>query len=300
MPTPPHAISVVVPAYNEENGISPVLQQLSDILAQSGWVYEIIVVNDGSKDGTADILKTRTDITLINHPTNRGYGASLKTGIRHANHDIVCITDADGSYPNERIIELATHLLSYDYDMVVGARTGENVAIPLVRRPAKWVIGRLANFVASYPIPDINSGFRIFKRGAVRGFENVLPDGFSFTTTITLSMLVNHFLVDYIPINYHVRIGKSKIKPIRDTLNFVQLIMRIALYFAPLKVFIPLSIMLLLLSFIVGLYTHLVLGRLADVMTMVLAMSAIQIAVIGLLAELINHRVPSQYRKERE
>ncbi len=296
------AISVIVPAYNEEHGIAPVIEQLTTILAQSGWNYEIIIVDDGSRDRTGEVIHNligeRSDSVLLRHTVNRGYGASLKTGIRHARHETICITDADGSYPNEHIIELAEHLIANEYDMVVGARTGERVAIPLVRRPAKWFIGRLADFVAARPIPDINSGFRVFRRSVALAFDAILPNGFSFTTTITLSMMVNNYLVDYIPINYHPRIGKSKIKPIQDTLNFVQLILRIALYFVPLKIFLPLSALLLLLALVWGLFTRFVLGQLADVSTIVLAMSAVQVAVIGLLAELINHRLPSIYRKE--
>ncbi len=291
-------ISVVVPAYNEEHGIAPVLQQLTTLLSTSGWLYEIIVVDDSSQDKTAEIVETHSGITLLRHKVNRGYGAALKTGIRHAQYELICITDADGSYPNERIIELAELLLQNEGDMVVGSRTGEHVAIPLVRRPAKWVIGQLANYVADYHIPDINSGLRLFRRSVALLFNGVLPDGFSFTTTITLAMLTNNYLVDYVPINYHPRIGKSKIKPIRDTLNFVQLIMRIALYFAPIKIFLPLSGLLVLAAMIWGGFTYFVLEQLADVTTIILAMAALQVAITGLLAELINHRLPGGYRKD--
>jgi glycosyltransferase involved in cell wall biosynthesis len=290
--------SVVIPAYNEEHGITPVLDHICDILAQSPWPYELIVVDDGSHDKTAAIIQQRSDVTLIAHPMNRGYGAALKTGIRHAHYDIVCITDADGTYPNERIFDLIDALEHTMYDMVVGARTGPHVAIPLVRRPAKWFVGKLANYVAECTIPDINSGFRVFRRDVVRRFFAILPDGFSFTTTITLCMLTSNYLVKYVPVNYHARIGSSKIRPFRDTLNFIKLILRIALYFAPLKIFLPLSGIIFVLAIAWGLFTHIVFGRLADVSAMVLFMSSIQVAALGLLAELINHRVPSAYNKE--
>lgn len=296
----PREISIVIPAYNEEHGILPVLDQITDILAATTWTYEIIVVDDGSRDRTTEVLASHHDITLIQHVSNHGYGASLKTGIRHAQYSLVCITDADGSYPNEQIIPLAEHLLAHEYDMVVGARTGENVAIPLVRRPAKWFIGQMANFVGNQRIPDINSGLRVFRRPIAMSFQSLLPNGFSFTTTITLGMLVNNYLVDFLPINYHPRIGKSKIRPFHDTLNFMQLILRIGLYFAPLKLFLPLSGIILVIAIMWGMFTHMVLGRLADVSTMVLVMAALQIAAIGLLAELINHRIPSSFRKEIE
>lgn len=290
-------LSVVIPAYNEERGIGPVLEQLAQTLAQSQRPYEIVVVDDGSRDGTRAVVQAHPDVRLLLHPTNRGYGAALKTGIRRAHYATVCITDADGTYPHERIFDLLEHLEAQNSDMVVGARTGEQVAIPLIRRPAKWVIGQLANFVGGQPIPDINSGLRVMRRDAVLPFWDMLPNGFSFTTTITLCMLTGNYLVSYIPINYHPRIGQSKIKPIRDTLKFVQLILRIGLYFVPLKIFLPISGLLIGLAIVWGVFSQIVLGQLADVTTVIIAMTGVQVAIFGLLAELIHHRLPNMQRK---
>ena len=290
-------VSIVIPAYNEEQGIGSVLAELQTLLAEADFESEIIMVDDGSQDGTAAAAQEYSGVTVIRHNGNRGYGAALKTAIRHARYDIIGISDADGTYPNERLPNLIERVVAGGYDMAVGARTGDKVAIPLMRRPAKWVIGRLANLVAGEPIPDINSGLRVFKRSIALRFFNVLPDGFSFTTTITLAMLTNGYLVSYVPINYHQRVGQSKIRPIRDTLNFIQLILRIALYFAPLKIFLPLSGLLFLLALGWGLFSSLVLQRLADVSTLMIAMSAVQVGVVGLLAELINRRLP-HYRPE--
>lgn len=291
-------LSVIVPAYNEEKGIGQVLTGLSRVLADSGLSYEVIVVDDGSSDNTAGIAEGHPDVTLIRHRYNRGYGAALKTGIRHTHFDLICITDADGTYPHQPIPGLVGRLVEGDYDMVVGARIGGKIAVPFLRRPAKWAIGQLANFVAGQPIPDPNSGLRVFRREAALQLFNMLPDGFSFTTTITLAMLTNGYLVDYLPIDYYPRLGRSKIRPMRDTLNFVQLTLRIALYFAPLKIFLPLSGLLFLLAVGWALFSSLVLGLLADVSTLVIAMAAIQVAVIGMLAELINRRLPNYYREE--
>jgi glycosyltransferase involved in cell wall biosynthesis len=293
------SMSVIVPAFNEEDGIGPVLKQLDTVLTAGGYVYEVLVVDDGSKDGTARAVQDQSSsqpVILLQHHANRGYGASLKTGIRHARYDTVCITDADGTYPNDRIPDLLATMRSTHADMAVGARTGESVQIPLARRPAKWFIGKMANVVAGEPIPDLNSGLRAFRRDAALHFFDLLPDGFSFTTTITLAMLTNGYLVEYVPINYHARVGRSKIRPIRDTLGFMQLITRIALYFAPLKLFMPISLLLALLGVAWALFSALVLGRLADVSTLVVLMTAVQVAVIGLLAELINRRSPSLAR----
>ncbi|MEM7532470.1 MAG: glycosyltransferase family 2 protein [Chloroflexota bacterium] len=295
------SLTIVIPAYNEENGIGPVLDHLNQVLeanSDNGFVYEILVVDDGSEDNTKEVALQYDNITVLQHRFNRGYGAGLKTGIRHASYDIICITDADGTYPNDQIPVLYNHFVDGSYDMVVGARTGENVSIPLVRRPAKWFIGQLANFVAGEPIPDINSGLRIFHKPVAQSFQQILPDGFSFTTTITLAMLTNNYRVDYLPINYAQRIGRSKIRPIRDTLNFIQLILRIGLYFSPLKIFLPVSGVLFVISFILALFTHFVLGQLADISTLVIFMTAIQIGTVGLLAELINQRLENRYRIE--
>lgn len=296
--TVPIEVSVVIPAYNEELGIGPVLEELQSILAHTSFVYEIVVVDDGSQDNTAAVVQHYPNVRLLAHKRNLGYGAALKTAIRQARYATICITDADGTYPNARIPELVTKLYEEGYDMIVGARTGAEVAIPLVRRPAKWAIGKLANVIAGQTIPDINSGLRVFKRAVALRFFDMLPNGFSFTTTITLGLLTNGYFVAYVPINYMARTGKSKIKPVRDTLNFVNLILRMALYFAPLKIFLPVSGLLLLLGLLWGVFSWAVLQELADVSTIVIVMAAIQVAIVGMLGELIVRRLPNYYREE--
>lgn len=291
-------VSIVIPAYNEQDGIDIVIQGLASIRRDAGRPFEIVVVDDGSQDQTAAVAEKHDGVRVLRHTRNRGYGAALKTGVRHSRYDLIVITDADGTYPNERIPELVTTIHERNLDMVVAARVGENVSIPLLRRPAKWMLGKLAAFVAGVPIPDLNSGLRIFKRSAMMSFFGMLPDGFSFTTTITLAMLTNGYLVDYVPIDYHARIGSSKIRPIRDTLNFLQLVLRIALYFAPLKIFLPLSGVIMLLGLAWAATSAIVLGRLADASTAVIMMSAVQISVLGMLAELMNRRLPSFNKSE--
>jgi glycosyltransferase involved in cell wall biosynthesis len=291
------AVSIVIPAYNEERAIKPVLEALLEVMDQSGLLYEVIVVDDGSRDETAVMAQSVSRITVLTHRHNKGYGAALKTGIRHAHHDLICITDADGTYPNERIPDLIQHLEAGELDMVVGARIGENVSIPLIRRPAKWALRQLATLVSGEKIPDLNSGLRLFRRDVALRFLNILPDKFSFTTTITLALMSNQYLVDFVPINYFARVGQSKIRPIHDTINFTQLVLRITLYFAPLKIFLPLSLLLFLLGIIWAIYSLAVLGQLADVSTIVIIMTAFQVAVIGMLAELINRRLPNYFRE---
>ena len=291
-------VTVIIPAYNEERAIATVLAELGEELAESCHEVEIIVVDDGSQDNTAAIAGQQPGVTVLQHRKNRGYGAALKTGLRHAGNELICITDADGTYPNGRIPDLVARLEAERYDMVVGARVGDEVAIPLSRRPAKWLLGKLANYVAGEKIPDLNSGLRVFRRDVALRFGTILPDTFSFTTTITLAMLTNRYLVDYVPINYYARVGQSKIRPVQDTLNFLQLVWRIALYFAPLKLFLPLSALLFLVAVAWALFTLLYWGQLADVTTLVIVMTAFQVAVIGMLAELINKRSPTYFKDE--
>lgn len=227
--------SVVIPAFNEEDGIVPALQELKEVLRAEMRPYEIIVVDDGSTDRTADRARSE-DVVVIQAPVNRGYGASLKTGIRAARYDILVITDADGTYPPESIPKLVDQ--TGTFEMVVGARVGEQVSIPLSRRPAKWFLGKLASYLAGQKIPDLNSGLRAMRRELVERYEHLLPSGFSFTTTITLSALCRDHLVQYETIDYHPRTGDSKIRP-RHAFDFLLLIIRTIVYFNPLKVFLP-------------------------------------------------------------
>lgn len=225
---------------------------------------------------------------------NRGYGAALKTGARLAKFDLIAITDADGTYPNEKLPELLAAM--GDADMIVGARTGKNVNVPLARRPAKWMITRLAIYLTGFHIPDLNSGLRIARRSLWEKFEYLFPDGFSLTTTITLAALTNRKKVKYVPIDYHHRVGNSKIRPIRHTIEFTQLIVRTVLYFNPLKVFVPVSLALFAASFIVGCGTWIMSrvfgeGQFMDVTTSLLFITAVQLLAIGALGDLISKRL---------
>lgn len=282
------AFSIIIPVFNEVESVEKALEETNMVV--SDFECEIIVVDDGSSDGTLNLIENYP-VEVIKHQRNRGYGAALKTGIHHAKYDLICIIDADGTYPAQRIPDLVQTLVKGNFDMVVGARTGENVNVPLIRRPAKWVINILANYLCDFKIPDVNSGLRVMKREAVEKFMRILPDGFSFTSTITIAMLTNGHSVEYLPLNYFFRIGRSKIRPIKDTFNFIQLIIRTALYFNPLKVFIPLSLFLVLLAFIVLFGSFLFLGRAMDVTFGVILMTGVLVLAIGMLADLIDKRI---------
>lgn len=228
-------LSVVIPAYNEEAAIADVLTELQETLKKADIDAEIVVVDDGSPDKTGAEAH-RVGARVLRHRSNRGYGASLKTGIRAASNEIIAITDADGTYPPGHIPELLAAL--DQADIAVGARTGKNVKIPLIRRPPKWVLNKLANFVSASTIPDLNSGLRVFRRDVVMQYFPILPDQFSWTTTLTLAMHCDKYAVKYLPIEYRERKGKSKIMP-WDAATFTILILRTAMLFRPLRVFLP-------------------------------------------------------------
>jgi glycosyltransferase involved in cell wall biosynthesis len=237
------AVSVVIPAFNEAAHVAEQVRAVDAVMRQTDWAYEIIVVDDGSTDGTAEAAMTAGVARVVRRPGNRGYGAALKLGIRLARHEWILITDADGTYPVEAIPSLlALHATN---SMVVGSRTGQTVKVPLARRPAKWFLNRLASYLAGRHLPDINSGLRLMRKRFVERYEHLLPDGFSFTTTITLAAACNRHPLSYVPIDYHARLGMSKIRP-RHAYDFTLLIIRTIVFFNPLKVFLPLGAFLAL------------------------------------------------------
>jgi glycosyltransferase involved in cell wall biosynthesis len=238
-------VSIIIPAYNEEGAIHETVRTVRTVLEEAGIPHEILVVDDGSGDNTCSLAK-KTGATVIRHRRNQGYGASLKTGIGLAKNDIIVIIDADGTYPAGYLPEIVRKMK--DADMVVGARIGQNVNVPLVRRPAKWFLRHLAGYLTGESIPDLNSGLRAFRREVALQYSGILPDKFSFTTTITVAMLCDKYDVVFIPIDYHKRTGKSKIVP-RDFFSFTTLVLRLSMLFNPLKVFIPMAFACLIIGF---------------------------------------------------
>jgi glycosyltransferase involved in cell wall biosynthesis len=237
VPLSTHPVSVVLPVFNEEGAVAAEIEKIQRVLDSRGIIYEIIVVDDGSVDQSG---KRAADAGagVIRHVENRGYGASIKTGMAAAKFDTIVITDADGTYPADQIPNLLTELETAD--MVVGARTGAELHIPLIRRPAKWVLNWVATRVAGRSIPDLNSGLRAFRRDCVNQYLSILSNRFSFTSTVTLAMLGNDYRVVYHPISYFPRVGKSKITP-WHFMDFMVLVLRLAVLFQPLRVFVPVA-----------------------------------------------------------
>lgn len=281
-----------MPCFNEEGAILESIATLRRCLAAAG-PHELIVVNDGSTDRSGQILDEARAadpaLHVIHHPRNLGYGAALKTGIRKAAAERIVIVDADGSYPYDRLAELIA--LAADADMVVGARTAEDAKHSPLRMIPKAMLRRYASWLAGQNIPDINSGMRVFRKAIAERFFKVLPDTFSFTTTITLAMLTNRYDVRFVPIAYFPRVGRSKIRPFRDTLRFFQLAMRTGMAFAPLRVLSPL-ILVLSAAFVVSIgYDIFVLKDLTE-KSLILLLFAMNTAVVALLADMIDKRSP--------
>jgi glycosyltransferase involved in cell wall biosynthesis len=278
--------SIVIPAYNEEQAVGPVVAELRSVLDGAGVEAEVIVVDDGSSDKTAQAAAA-AGARVLRHRSNRGYGAALKSGIAAASHEYVVITDADGTYPCHYIPEMLARLETAD--MVVGARTGARVQIPLVRKPAKWVLNRLANYMTNAKIPDLNSGLRAFRRNVAMQYFAILPDQFSWTTTITLAMHCDKYAMVYLPIDYRKRHGRSKIVP-WDAGSFAILILRTAMLFRPLRVFIPVVLLCLLYGF-VKMGVDMVRDPNISASALLAFVSALIVLLIGMLGDALATRL---------
>ncbi|MCB4790692.1 MAG: glycosyltransferase family 2 protein [Elusimicrobia bacterium] len=274
-------MSLIMPACNEEIAIRAVLEQVKHI----NDIDEVIVIDDGSTDSTAKIAR-ECGAKVFSNTYTVGYGASIKTGIRKAKNNLIAIIDADGTYQPEDISKMLEYIESFD--MVVGERP--KASIEASRRPAKWALSKLANYLSGITIPDLNSGLRIFSRDIALKYFNLLPQGFSFTTTITLAMLNNNYTVKFVPISYKKRNGKSKIKPFQDTLTFIKLIVRTIMYFNPLKVFLPISLPLIIIGALIATY-HVIFFHSVNKSSILMTVSGLQILAIGMIADLINRRL---------
>jgi glycosyltransferase involved in cell wall biosynthesis len=238
-------VSIVIPAYNEEDGIRGTLDKLLLINQKRDW--EIIVVNDGSTDNTRDIIENIKGINVIHHPYNRGYGSALKTGIRHAKGNRVVFFDGDGQHNPEEIGKLLNNFKNYD--MLVGER-GKDSHKDWIRKPGKWILSRVANYLTGRKIPDLNSGFRLVKKDIIKSLIHLFPDGFSFSTTATIAFMNMGYNVGYFPINANKRVGKSTVKQLKHGPGVLLLILRLIVLFNPLKVFLPASFFTFLLGII--------------------------------------------------
>ncbi len=278
-------ISVVLPVFNEKGHLVAEVDRIARGLKEAKREFEIIVVDDGSTDGSGALAQTLANVRVLRFAQNRGSGSARKYGTLAAKGEVVVWTDADMTYPNDEISELVEQLEGFD--QVVGARTSEKGTIKILRLPAKWIIRKLASYLTGVKIPDLNSGFRAMRRDVALQFLYLLPVGFSCVTTMTLSFLTNGYSIKYIPITYGAREGKSKFHWWRDTRRYVVQVVRMILLYDPLRVLGPPTVLLSLTAVGKLLFDILDKDFRVGTNTLVLIGSAVAMGVVGMISDLL-------------
>ena len=293
-PDPGHAplVTIVLPCFNEQDHVIEEVERICAAMDASGLPYELLAIDDASTDATLPLLEEALPrfphMRLMPFRRNGGSGTARRIGTLDARGEIVVWTDADMTYPNERIPELVSILVNDPtYDQVVGARTSEEGSHKLLRVPAKWVIRKIAERLSNSSIPDLNSGLRAFRRSVSLPYLRLLPPGFSCVTTITLAFLSNQHDIKYVPIDYAKRSGTSKFHFVKDAYRYILQVLRMVMYFNPLKVLMPLALWLVAIGLakaVYDLFAHF--GRFA-VNTVLIFITGMIIATLALLADLI-------------
>jgi glycosyltransferase involved in cell wall biosynthesis len=283
-------VSVVIPACNEVRALAHTLEGIGRLLPRA----EIVLVDDGSIDDTAAIA-AKLGARVVSHPYQKGNGAAIKTGARHATGDIVIFMDGDGQHRPEDIPRLLAKL-DEGYDMVVGARVSHKSQAGLHRAVANGFYNRFATWMTGHDVLDLTSGFRVVKAGLFKRFLYLLPNGFSYPTTITMAFFRSGYSVAYEPIEVDKRIGKSHIRLGRDGVRFLLIIFKIGTLFSPLKLFLPISLVFFLTGASYYLYTYSTMGRFTN-MSALLFITTVLIFLIGLVSEQITSLM---YREDEE
>ena len=285
-------VTIVLPCHNEEGHVIAEVARICAAMDASCYDYELVAYDDASTDATLARLQDAAprfpNLKIVHFPRNGGSGTVRRIGTRQARGKIVVWTDADMSYPNERIPELVGMLDKEEFvDQVVGARTTEQGTHKFLRVPAKWFIRKLAEVLTNSAIPDLNSGLRAFRREVALPYLRLLPPGFSCVTTITIAFLSNQHDVKYVPIDYAKRAGKSKFKFVKDAYRYILQVLRMVMYFNPLKVLMPLALFLIGLGVAKGIYDMVVHPLYFAINTILILVSGLIIATLALLADLI-------------
>jgi glycosyltransferase involved in cell wall biosynthesis len=285
-------VTVILPCYNEEAHVAREIERITAALDASNFSYELLVIDDKSTDNTLAVLKAELPryphLRLMPFRRNGGSGTARRIGTAEACGRIVVWTDADMTYPNERIPEFVQYLVDHpDVDQVVGARTSEQGTHKVFRVPAKFVIRKIAETLASTKIPDLNSGLRAFRRDVSLPYLRLLPPGFSCVTTITMSFLSNQHGVDYLPIKYAKRSGTSKFHFIKDAYRYILQVLRMVMYFNPIKVLMPLALWIFVIGFVKSIVDIVRYHFRLTTSTLLLLLTGLIIGSIALLADLI-------------
>ena len=278
-------LTIIIPAFHEQAIIGEIVQRVGQITEPLALSTEILVVDDGSTDETANCAH-EAGATVVSHPYNIGNGAAIKTGIRNARGRLLLMMDADGQHPPEHIPDLLS--FADEYDMVVGARQKDSVSA-WYRDIANKIYNLLATYVSGRKIEDLTSGFRVVKREIALSMVHLLPNTFSYPTTLTLAILRSGYSLKYFPFTAPQRVGKSKIKLLRDGTNFLLIIFKIATLFSPLKIFVPASIATFTLGVLYGAYKVIFLGTRYGPTSANLMITAVLIFLIGLVSEQITN-----------
>jgi glycosyltransferase involved in cell wall biosynthesis len=285
-------VTIILPCYNEEGHVIAEVERITRAMDGSGYSYELLAIDDGSTDQTLAKLREAAprfpQLEVVQMPRNGGSGVVRRIGTQRAQGEIVAWTDADMTYPNERIPELV-QVLEKDpmVDQVVGARTSEQGTYKLLRVPAKWLIRKFAERLSGARIPDLNSGMRVFRREVALPYLRLLPPGFSCVTTITLAFLSNNHEIQYVPIEYAQRAGRSKFKFVSDAYKYILQILRMVMYFNPLKVLMPLALTLLTVGALKSVYDVVVHPVHIATDTVLIVITGFIIGSLALLGDLV-------------
>ena len=278
-------VSIVLPVHNEAGHLQAEIDRIVASMDATDLHWELIIVDDGSSDGSAEIALSSPRCRVIRTERHRGVGTARRLGTEAAGGDVVVWSDADMSYPNDDIPGLIEAMGAADH--IIGARTSEQGTYRFLRVPAKWLIRQLAQYLTRTKIPDLNTSFRAFRRDVALQFTHHLPPGFSCVTTITMAFLMNGYRVDFVPISYERRAGHSKFHWLRDTRSFGLQVIRMMLSYDPLRVTLPIA-SVLGMTFVAKLGYDLVDKDLRPAAnTLLLGFAVLQLLVIGLLADLI-------------
>lgn len=284
-------LSLVIPCYNEKGSIEKTIDDAKYLLGKI--LHEIVIVDDGSTDGTKEILEKRSDIKVVRNPYNKGYGFSLKKGILAASGEVIAITDADGTYPMEEIL-IMLKKLEEGYDLVIGKRSNLKDFDPFLKKVSRFLFKQVAQFVAGEKILDVNSGLRVFRRSVIKKYFVNTSSGFSFSLSTTLIYILEGLCVYYHPIEYKQRVGESKVRYLRDILRSAQILVETIALYNPIKIFMLIAVLISfsgILTLLMAIFTSLINSSVGIASFMILQGVALFTFSLGLIAHLLKKRI---------